>query len=303
MPGCTAANSGKSSVPKTRVARPFWQRSHSLANRVEMHTSRTELNGSLVDGDGGFRPRIARAPAGAAETSLIVGARVEQVPLARQPESENAAQSPGSTPRAPDSGFARLRDIAASLLLLVLLLPVLVLLVALVLICDRESPIFVQMRVGRNGRLFKCYKLRSMHRDAERRLVAILADDPAMRREWEASYKLVQDPRVTPLGDFLRRSSLDELPQLFNVLTGSMTLVGPRPVVPEELRRYGRHAACYLNVKPGLTGLWQVTGRSEVSYRRRVATDRLYARRKSLLLDWQILLATVPAVLARKGAY
>ncbi|GGC07606.1 hypothetical protein GCM10011494_27790 [Novosphingobium endophyticum] len=196
-----------------------------------------------------------------------------------------------------------MRDVVFSLALIIFLLPVLLLLMLLVTLCDPGPSIFAHVRVGKDGRRFKCYKLRSMYRDAEERLEDILETNPVMRREWEASYKITNDPRVTPLGNFLRRSSLDELPQLFNVLNGSMTLVGPRPVVADELPRYGRHAPCYLQVKPGLTGLWQVTGRCEVTYRRRIATDRLYVRRKSLTLDFKILLATVPAVLARKGAW
>lgn len=272
----------------------------------DMHTSRTDLSRSSIEADGAFPSFVARAPASIADAALITRTRIEQVPFAEpiadQPPKRSDTIAAGRM-QGPDSGLARIRDIVCALALIILLLPVLVLLVALVIICDPGPPIFAHERIGKNGRPFKCYKLRSMYCDAEQRLVELLARHPAMRREWEASYKLVNDPRVTPLGGFLRSSSLDELPQLFNVLAGSMTLVGPRPVVEDELRYYGRFAPSYLQVKPGLTGLWQVTGRCEVSYRRRVATDRLYARRKSLLLDFQILLATVPAVLARKGAW
>lgn len=261
-----------------------------------MHSSRTDLSRTPRKPDGGF---LARAPVAAAEVSLITRARAEPASVADWTESLRRV---GNGASVPESDPSRARDIICALVLIIILMPLMLLLVTLVALCDRSSPIFGHVRVGRNGQLFKCYKLRSMYCDADHRLVELLSNDPLMRREWETSFKLAHDPRVTPLGNFLRKSSLDELPQLFNVLAGSMTLVGPRPVVFEELRYYGRHAPSYLRVKPGLTGLWQVTGRSEVSYRRRVATDRLYARRKSLLFDFQIMLATIPAVLARKGA-
>jgi lipopolysaccharide/colanic/teichoic acid biosynthesis glycosyltransferase len=141
-----------------------------------------------------------------------------------------------------------------------------------------------------------------MYVGAEQRLAELLAGDPELCKQWAEDHKLERDPRVTRLGQFLRNSSLDELPQLFNVLNGDMSLVGPRPIVEAELARYGRFAAFYLSVKPGLTGLWQVTGRNHTSYRRRVATDVAYVRSKSIMLDCRILLATIPAVLTGKGS-
>jgi lipopolysaccharide/colanic/teichoic acid biosynthesis glycosyltransferase len=275
----------------------------------EMQTSQTDLSRDPIKVSTAIQPCIARAPVSVAEKNLIAGKPYDQGRQAAQAKAEppriaNVSYrlpTPGS--RAPHEGLSRARDIILALLLIILLLPVFALLVLLVIAYDPGPPIFAHVRVGKDGRLFKCYKLRSMYRDAEQRLIPLLASQPALRREWEATFKLTNDPRVTPFGAFLRRSSLDELPQLFNVLNGTMTLVGPRPVVRDELRQYGRHASAYLKVKPGLTGLWQVTGRSEVSYRRRVATDRLYAHRKSLALDFQILLATIPAVLTRKGAW
>lgn len=282
---------------------PCGEAPNPLVNPGEMHTSRTDLSMSAVEADGAFRSCVASAASGIGEAALITRTHLGPAP-STEPEARAISLKPvaGQEMPAPESGVARARDIVCALVLIILLLPVIVLLIVLVAVCDRNPPIFAHVRVGKSGRLFKCYKLRSMHRDAEQRLGLLLAGDPAMRREWERSFKLTNDPRVTSLGAFLRTTSLDELPQLFNVLTGSMTLVGPRPIIPDELLRYGRHSSSYLQVKPGLTGLWQVTGRSDVSYRRRVATDRLYARRKSLMLDFQILLATVPAVLARKGA-
>lgn len=137
--------------------------------------------------------------------------------------------------------------------------------------------------------------------DADERLEALLSSDDALAREWTATQKLIYDPRVTPLGRFLRNTSLDELPQLFNVLRGEMSLVGPRPIVANEVRRYGRHALTYASVRPGLTGLWQVTRSEATTYRRRVATDVLYVRKRGVRFDLRIMLATIPAVLGGNG--
>jgi exopolysaccharide production protein ExoY len=142
-----------------------------------------------------------------------------------------------------------------------------------------------------------------MTADAEQRLARLLASDADARREWLQDHKLRRDPRVTPFGNFLRRSSLDELPQLFNVLRGEMSLVGPRPIVPREAVRYGRYFEDYCKVRPGITGLWQVCGRNNVSYRRRVALDVTYTRRRSTLLNLAILGATIPSVLSAEGSY
>lgn len=196
----------------------------------------------------------------------------------------------------------RALDIFGALSLTILLLPVMLLLLVMVTIATKGSPVFAHRRVGRGGVPFNCYKFRSMCHDADARLEKLLQDDPALRQEWMLRHKLENDPRITRFGHFLRRTSLDELPQLFNVLIGDMSLVGPRPVVADELCFYGRHLPSYLAMKPGLTGLWQVTCRSESTYRRRVAIDRVYALHKCLLLDLRILAATVPAVLSRKGA-
>jgi exopolysaccharide production protein ExoY len=139
--------------------------------------------------------------------------------------------------------------------------------------------------------------------DADARLKDLLERDPQARAEWEADHKLRNDPRITRIGHFLRKSSLDELPQFFNVLMGEMSLVGPRPIVADEIVKYGRYFANYCRVRPGITGLWQISGRNDVSYRRRVAMDIAYVRSKSLALDMSILLLTVPRVVARRGSY
>lgn len=223
---------------------------------------------------------------------------------ANEAECNLILKAPKPVPRVVQQKFDARRaiDIVASLCLIVLLMPVLLLIALLVMLTDPGAPIFRHKRVGVGGKTYGCLKFRSMRTGAERRLVQLLEKDPALRAEWLRDFKLSNDPRVTPIGRLLRYTSLDELPQLFNVLAGSMSLVGPRPIVGEELERYGRFATYYISVKPGLTGLWQVTGRSSVSYRRRVAADVLYVRSRSYALDFRILLMTVPAVLLAKGS-
>jgi exopolysaccharide production protein ExoY len=177
-------------------------------------------------------------------------------------------------------------------------------LTALALALENDGPvIFRHRRVGLGGRRFEVLKFRSMHVDADRILAKHLRDNPAAAAEWARDQKLKDDPRITPLGRFLRKSSLDELPQLINVLVGDMSIVGPRPIVDAEIVRYGRCFRHYCRVRPGITGIWQVSGRNDVSYRRRVAMDALYSRRKNAILDLRLMLATVPAVLSRKGSY
>jgi len=199
-------------------------------------------------------------------------------------------------------GAYRALDVSFSLVLLVVLLPVLGLIAVAVFVFDPGPVFFAHRRVGRNGIPFDCYKFRSMYVGAEQRLEAVLAADPARRAEWVRDHKLAEDPRITRIGAVLRITSLDELPQLINVLRGDMSLVGPRPIVQAEVARYGRFITAYYSVKPGLTGLWQVTGRSSTTYRRRVATDVFYARSKSVVFDLRILAATVPAVIAARGS-
>lgn len=165
------------------------------------------------------------------------------------------------------------------------------------------SVIYCHWRVGRGGKMFSCLKFRTMVPNADQVLRDLLASDPELQAEWVRDHKLRNDPRVTPLGRFLRRTSLDELPQLLNVLRGEMSLVGPRPVIREELLRYGRSVGTYLAAKPGITGLWQVTGRNNTDYRRRVVLDTYYVRNQNLLLDLYILAKTTGVVLGGNGAY
>jgi len=194
-------------------------------------------------------------------------------------------------------------DLMLACLALLFFSPLMVLVAISVWAQDRGPVFYAHGRVGRDGRVFKCLKFRSMLVDSDARLQRLLAESPEARAEWDRDHKLRNDPRITALGSFLRRSSLDELPQLFNVLVGEMSLVGPRPIVASEVKRYGRRFGHYCSVRPGITGLWQVSGRNDVSYRRRVAIDTCYAQNQSLVLDLRILLATVPSVLMRKGSY
>ncbi|MCA3305958.1 MAG: sugar transferase [Roseomonas sp.] len=197
----------------------------------------------------------------------------------------------------------RALDIIGAGVGLVLLAPFF-LIVALMVRADGGPAFFAHQRVGRGGKLFGCLKFRSMVVDSQARLEALMANDPTARAEWEATRKLKNDPRITPIGRFLRSTSLDELPQLINVLRGEMSLVGPRPVQEAEIDRYyGASAAHYMAVRPGITGLWQVSGRNETSYESRVALDVAYVSRPSLLADLSILLRTPVAVLSRRGAH
>ena len=196
----------------------------------------------------------------------------------------------------------RVSDVLLASCLIIVLSPLLLIITILVAASDGGVPFFVQTRIGRAGVPFACIKFRSMGQDAEERLKELLRSDTDARREWEHHQKLIDDPRVTRVGAFLRKASLDELPQLIHVLRGEMSLVGPRPIVADEIARYGRWIGAYYALRPGITGLWQVRGRSGTSYRRRVALDVAYARNQSISLYYRILLATVWTVLRRSGA-
>lgn len=199
--------------------------------------------------------------------------------------------------------FKRLFDLLLSFCGLVVLLP-LCLAVAIAIRIDSPGPIlFAHRRVGRGGREFPCYKFRTMVPDAEAVLERYLVEYPKLREEWEKEYKLKGDPRVTRVGAFLRRTSLDELPQFFNVLTGEMSLVGPRPIVVKEIPKYGDAFQDFCLVRPGITGIWQVNGRSDTTYDERVAMDSWYVRNWSIWIDLFYLLKTVKVVLSGRGAY
>ena len=197
----------------------------------------------------------------------------------------------------------RIFDLVATVIGGLLILPILLILAVLVGIDNKGCVIFAHRRVGRKGKLFPCYKFQSMVPDAQERLEEYLAQNPEARKEWEESFKLTNDPRVTKLGAFLRKTSLDELPQLWNVLIGDMSLVGPRPIVAKEIERYGDYIREYYMVPPGITGLWQVNGRSDTTYEERVAMDTWYVRNWSVWIDLVYLFKTVKTVFSGKGAY
>lgn len=194
-------------------------------------------------------------------------------------------------------------DIVVAGLAAIMLLPVMLLIALAVKLTSPGPAIFRQQRVGRDGVFFPCLKFRSMVVDAQQQLDRLLSESEDARTEWDRDQKLRQDPRVTPIGDFLRRTSLDELPQLFNILVGQMSVVGPRPIVEGEITRYGSRFGDYCSIRPGLTGLWQISGRNDVSYGMRVRLDSLYANRQSLALNFAICLKTVPAILSSRGCY
>ncbi len=213
---------------------------------------------------------------------------------AYRPESHLLLPPPGDTAK-------RVLDIVGALTLALVLSP-LILVIGFTLARDRGPIIFSHSRTGRHGKTFACLKFRTMVPNADQVLRDLLQKDPQRKLEWMRDQKLRDDPRVTAIGRFLRRTSLDELPQLWNVLKGDMSLVGPRPVVRDEWQRYGRRLDSYLAAKPGVTGLWQVMGRSDSCYRRRVALDSYYVRKRSFLMDCYILLLTIKVVLNGRGA-
>ncbi len=195
-----------------------------------------------------------------------------------------------------------LLDKALSVVAFMILIPAMLAIALMVKATSRGPVLYGHERVGRGGRKFRCWKFRTMYADADARLKRILEEDPAAAAEWKANFKLKDDPRVTPFGRFLRRTSLDEIPQFFNVFAGSMALVGPRPIVEGEREFYGDAFRLFTSVKPGITGLWQVSGRSDTGYARRVALDVEYVMNWSPWLDVWILLRTVLAVITLKGA-
>jgi Undecaprenyl-phosphate galactose phosphotransferase WbaP len=194
-------------------------------------------------------------------------------------------------------------DLAVSVVLLILCASVF-LTVALIIKLTSRGPVFYRhARRGRSGATFNVLKFRTMQFQGDRVLADHFASNPKLRAEWQLSQKLKQDPRVTPVGKWLRRFSLDELPQLLNVIAGDMSLVGPRPIVDAEVRKYGPRFDFYQRVRPGITGLWQVSGRSDTTYQQRTEFDEYYVRNWSILLDLQILVRTVRVVVSGNGAY
>ncbi|MBW3042496.1 sugar transferase [Prochlorococcus marinus] len=191
----------------------------------------------------------------------------------------------------------RIGDVVFSLLVLTLGSPIFILIAILVKLSSPGSIFYIQKRVGRNYREFGCIKFRTMYKDADELLPNLLEKYPLMRKEFEKDFKLRRDPRITKLGRFLRRSSLDELPQFFNVLKGEMSVVGPRPIVSAEINKYSLFMEEVISVRPGLTGLWQVSGRNNLSYKKRVQLDLVYARNRNFILDLEIIILTLGVLL------
>ena len=228
-----------------------------------------------------------------------VDAEAIRLLLVRVVRPKRRTALPGGSPL--DRAYTLLNQ-ATALVLIILLAPVFVYVAWRIWREDGAPVTFAHYRVGQRGRLFRCFKFRTMVRRADVVLAALLASDPAARAEWERDQKLRNDPRITAIGALLRKTSLDELPQLFNMLRGDMHLVGPRPVTVPELARYGSRKRHYLSVRPGLTGLWQVSGRNNTTYQARVQFDADYVERRNPLFDLWIVARTVKVLLTREGA-
>ncbi|MEM8633346.1 MAG: sugar transferase [Pseudomonadota bacterium] len=236
------------------------------------------------------RSRILMSAEDIQMTDMITSANIRRPHTSRQP-------------RLQPSGFYRHvakrgLDVTLILLSLPVILPVILVLAAFVAL-NGGSPFYRQQRIGQNGRVFNMWKLRTMVCDADQVLEACLNDDPALRAEWDTKQKLLKDPRITPLGRLLRRSSIDELPQLFNVLLGDMSLVGPRPMMVGQRHMY--HGQDYYELRPGITGFWQISDRNQTSFSDRAFYDARYNNQLSLRTDLAILLATVRTVLKGTG--
>lgn len=200
--------------------------------------------------------------------------------------------------------FKRAFDVLFSLGALTICFPILFIIALIVRCTSKGWVIYGHERIGRAGVPFKCYKFRTMYPDADIRLKELLASNPELKKEWDLKHKLTNDPRITPIGRFLRKTSLDEFPQFWNVLKGDLSVVGPRPVVKSELIKHiGRKAPLLLSVRPGLTGLWQISGRSNTSYQERIRLDEEYISTRTFFLDLKLIAKTIPAMIFSKGAY
>lgn len=196
----------------------------------------------------------------------------------------------------------RIFDLTASSLAMILLSPVFLFIMLIIRVTTKSSVFFVQQRYGMNGEIIEVIKFRTMVENAEEVLEELIKNNPMIREEYNTYRKLKDDPRITPIGRFLRKTSLDELPQLINIIRGDISIVGPRPMLRDEMEKYGKYGKLVLKVKPGLTGLWQVSGRNNLPFTERVRLDMYYINNWSFWLDFLIILKTIPAVLERKGA-
>ena len=246
---------------------------------------------------GAVRGDKCDAPRASIEPSVINASCVLLNRSSSSSISRGARGTEGGTSEVLGGISKRVMDLVIASLVLFLLLPLLVVIATLIWATARHPIFFAHTRIGQNGRVFRCYKFCTMVPNADEILKRYLADDAAALKEWNLTRKLAKDPRVTSFGQLLRKSSLDELPQLINVIRGEMSCVGPRPVVANELDRYGALKAEYLKARPGMTGLWQISGRSTLSYEERVALDCHYVRNWSLWSDLKILSKTIPAMM------
>ncbi len=235
---------------------------------------------------------------------IDVAQELKATPLRAEPLPLPALYEWGGLLESKSSRLKRLFDIASACLFIPLVLPLSLLIAAAIRLETPGPVLFRHTRIGQGNRRFTLWKFRSMLRNSEERLQAYLQQHPELEAEWNATHKLKDDPRVTRVGRFLRRTSLDELPQFWNVLVGDMSLIGPRPIVDAEVPKYGLPGLrLYTRVRPGLTGLWQVSGRSDTSYLRRVELDSRYIREWSIALDLRIIWKTIGVILRANGAY
>lgn len=235
-------------------------------------------------------------PAAAGSAALELVGVASEAPVARR-----AAGAPSSS--GARAAAKRILDVCGAISGLIVFSPLLLACALLIKVGSPGPVLYAQTRLGRKGRMFRMWKLRTMHCNADQLLEACLRSDASMRLEWTRERKLRHDPRVTWIGHFLRRFSLDELPQFWNVLTGDMSLVGPRPIQYDEMARYARRFAAYCSVRPGLTGLWQVSGRSDTTYEERITLDVIYSRTWSVEFDLMIMAQTFGVVFRGRGAY
>ncbi|HLO86484.1 MAG TPA: sugar transferase [Nostocaceae cyanobacterium] len=250
-----------------------------------------------------------------AQSSLLSGKRYPKPDASASKHNLSTGGQKNKPPKAKPKGLSfqgingefakRLFDIIFSLSVLILFFPLYVIVGLLIAISSKGPIFYVQERVGKNYRRFNCIKFRTMVSNADEVLVQMMASSQELREEFESSFKLKKDPRVTKIGHFLRITSLDEFPQFWNVLKGDMSVVGPRPLVVEELPKYGAHIDQILTIRPGITGLWQVSGRNDIPYPRRVQIDLHYVKFKNFWLDLWIILKTIDVVIMPKnnGAY
>jgi len=270
-------------LSKEQVAEPeeVWGNDNSV---VKLQTETLPGHANEAGDEDGDAETLGSAAPGRAGDDFA--ARAEPAELRRKPAHSRSK---------------RIFDVAAASMALIWFMPVLAVIFFLVR-RDGGPALFVQQRVGRDNRLFPCYKFRSMVPDAETALKDLLVCNEQFRVAWDAERKLRNDPRITRFGAFLRTKSLDELPQLWNIIRGDMSIVGPRPIVPEELEKYGRDMMYYVEAKPGLTGAWQVSGRNETTYEERIALDVDYTSNWTFWRDVKIIFKTVGVVLSGRGA-